>query len=114
MEQFIITREWIFNNRTERGAWTKKQIEALGLKWPTTSGWIDELVGEAISSHNARIFEESAKIILVKKKENSLTADKCIAYLFKNVDRLSSADMVRLMNVRSKYLDQFNKGVNND
>ena len=104
MEQFIITKDWIFNNRTERGAWTKKQINALGLKWPATSGWIDDLVGEAISSHDARIFEES-KVKVKKVNTKAMTKEKCIEYLFKNAHKLNSADMVRLMNVRSKYLD---------
>ena len=105
MEEFIITRDWIFNNRTKRGAWTKKQINALGLKWPATSGWIDELEGTAISSHNARTFEEGSKSLKIKAKSNQLNVSKCIEYLFKNVNKLNSADMVKLMNVRSKYLD---------
>jgi len=103
-EQFVITRDWIFDNRTKRGAWTKKQINALGLKWPATSGWIDGLVGESITSHNARIFEEGARVQEAKKQQQ-LTVDKCIAYLFNNANKLDSNDIIRLMNVKSKYLD---------
>jgi len=103
-EQFIITRDWIFNNRTERGAWTKKQITALGLKWPATSGWIDELVGEAISSHNARLFEEGSSKSKVKIKHKELTINKCIEYLFTNAHKLKSTQLMEIRNIEKKYL----------
>ena len=105
METFVITRNWIFDNRTPRGAWTKEQINALGIKWPATSGWIDSIIDTSISSHNARLFEEG-KIKKPKEvKPHILTIDKCIEYLFKNVNRIDARQMVRIRNVESKYLD---------
>ena len=104
MEQFIITRDWIFNNRTKRGAWTKAQLNALGLKWPARSGWIDELVGEAITSHNARIFEEAAGKTKNNKKHQELSVGKCIAYLFTNAHKLKSTQLIELRNIEKKYL----------
>ncbi len=105
MEQFIITKDWIFNNRTKRGAWTKEQIEALGLKWPATHGWIDDLVGEAISSHDARTFEEGKGKFKKSSKPVEPNIDKYIEYLFKNAHKLSPKQVVRLRNVESKYKD---------
>ena len=105
MEQFIITKEWIMNNRTKRGAWTKKQIEALGLKWPATQGWINDLVGDVISSHDARSFEEGKDKIKKAKKPVQPNIDKYIEYLFKNAHKLSPQQIVRLRNVESKYKD---------
>jgi len=105
MEQFIITRDWIFDNRTKRGAWTKEQINALGIKWPATSGWINEIVDTAISSHNSRLFEEGANKKSNSEKPAKMTIDKCIEYLFKNVNRIDARQIVRLRNVESKYLD---------
>lgn len=108
MEQFIITRDWIFDNRTKRGAWTKEQINALGLRWPAKAGWIDEIVDTPISSHDARRFEEGAN---KSKKQNNkqvrsrMTIDSCIEYLFKNVKSINHQQLVRLRNVESKYLD---------
>lgn len=54
---YQVTRNWIFDNRTTRGAWTRCQIEALGLDWPATAGWIDEIDGELILASQARDFE---------------------------------------------------------
>ena len=53
----IVTREWIFAHRTERGAWTREQIEALGIKWPPRIGWIDRLDGTQITDAAAWDFE---------------------------------------------------------
>ena len=44
-----VSREFIMENRTERGAWTYAQIEALGLKWPPLKGWIDSVIGRVPS-----------------------------------------------------------------
>ena len=44
-----LTREYIMKHRTARGAWTRAQIEALGLEWPPLQGWIDSVVGQNIT-----------------------------------------------------------------
>lgn len=61
MDLFIVTRDWIFKNKTTKGGWNKPQIEALGLTWPPKEGWIDRLDGTTISSSSARQFEEMRK-----------------------------------------------------
>jgi len=55
--QHVITKKWLDANRTAKGAFTKKQVQALGIKWPPTSGWMKSIVGEFISSDKAREFE---------------------------------------------------------
>ena len=57
----IITKQWIHAHKTAGGAWNRKQIEALGLDWPARKGWINDLVGTDINSHQQRVFEKSAK-----------------------------------------------------
>ncbi len=109
MEQFVITKDWIFNNRTKRGAWTKEQINAIGLKWPATSGWVDSVVGLAISSHDARRFEEGStktKKAANKEAKSKMSIDSSIEFLFKKAQKLDQNQLVRLRNVESKYLDK--------
>ena len=55
--KMILTKEYIMKYRTKKGAWTKKQLEALGIKWPPSKGWIKKLEGKEISVENAKIFE---------------------------------------------------------
>lgn len=54
-----LTREYIMKHRTVRGAWTRAQIEALGLEWPPLQGWIDSVVGQHITEAQARQFEQN-------------------------------------------------------
>ena len=58
----ILTKKYIMANRTDRGAWTRPQIEALGIEWPPRKGWIDRVIGNEISSENRLIFESKVGI----------------------------------------------------
>ena len=53
----IATRGYIFKHRTPNGAWTKSQIEALGLDWPPITGWIDLVSGTELSAEQQKEFE---------------------------------------------------------
>jgi hypothetical protein len=35
-----VTRAHVMAIRTRRGAWTRKQLEALGVAWPPVKGWL--------------------------------------------------------------------------
>jgi len=65
----IITREYINEHKTEKGAWTKSQILALGVEWPPEKGWQREVEGFDISDENRKIFE--SKIPAKKKKKKT-------------------------------------------
>jgi len=54
---YALTKDYIFRHQTSRGAWTKMQIEALGLTWPPREGWIDRLEGTSISFSQCQDFE---------------------------------------------------------
>ncbi len=45
----IITREYLNQHRTKNGAWTKSQIEALGLEFMPKKGWMKEVIGKELS-----------------------------------------------------------------
>ncbi len=36
-------------HRTEKGGWTKNQLEILGLTWPPKKGWQDKVIGKELS-----------------------------------------------------------------
>lgn len=52
-----ITYDYLDKHKTAKGAWTKKQIESLGVNWPPRSGWKQEIVGEFLTQEQARSFE---------------------------------------------------------
>lgn len=53
----VLTKAYIDRNRTKKGAWTRKQLEAIGVSWPPRHGWKDRVVGNVISHDAAKVFE---------------------------------------------------------
>ena len=83
----IITKQYINSHRTPRGAFTKAQVEALGIKWPPRAGWINRVIGEVISTEQAKKFE-GGKSQRAKKSKNDL--EKACYTTMKQVDRLEN------------------------
>lgn len=54
----LVTQEYLYKHRTKNGAWTKAQILALDIEWPMRTGWLDRIIGEYITTEQARKFEE--------------------------------------------------------
>jgi hypothetical protein len=108
MTEFIITREWIFNNRTAKGSWTKAQIEALGIKYPATKGWTYDVEGKCITEENAYLFE-SGSVKFVKNKD-PLDLDRCINLIYNNAAKLDPSQIVRLRRIEKKYLQSTKTG----
>lgn len=60
---FKVTRYWIHEHKTPAGAWTKAQIEALGMTWAEkTKGWIDRIEGRTISETQRQAFEQGREV----------------------------------------------------
>lgn len=97
----VITNTYLNEFRTKKGAWTKRQIEALGLKWPLTQGWKADVIGNTIEPKNAAIFETENEPI--KKDKNSLTIDRCLDYLSQNVDGISNDQFLKLIDLQNKF-----------
>ena len=65
----IVTRDYILQHRTRKGAWTKAQMIALGVGWPQPRGWIDKTVGKEISAGAAELFESGKEKFGKKAKK---------------------------------------------
>ena len=46
-------------HRTARGAWTRAQLQALGLQWPPLQGWIDSVVGQELTDAQVKQFKDN-------------------------------------------------------
>ena len=55
-----ITKEYILENRTKGGSWTRSQIVSLGISWPPAGGWMQEVIGNELSEENRIIFESKS------------------------------------------------------
>lgn len=57
-----ITKKFFMDNATENNAWTRRQVEILGVTWPLKSGWQTPLIGTTISQETADAFAEAKNI----------------------------------------------------
>lgn len=67
----VITKKFIVDNKTLKGAWTKPQIEVLGIKWPPTAGWMNRVIGTEISNENAAVFMSRITVKTLRKNRRS-------------------------------------------
>jgi len=103
-EQFIITKEWLQNNKTPRGGYTKKQAEILLQTWPLKKGWQNKVIGTKIWVEMKNRFE-SLKTPNKKQVREVLTIENCIEYLFKNMDKVNATQSYKLLKIAGNKLD---------
>lgn len=72
-----LTRTYIMKHRTDKGAWTKPQIEALGIDWPPRKGWINRVINREIDADAQKVFESKIGI-RVKRKNERLRATESL------------------------------------
>lgn len=102
----VITLDYLDRNRTPKGGYNKKQVEALGLSWPLVSGWKNELVGKVLNAEQANAFEQASRGRPNNvRNEQKMRVSKCIEFLLKNASKLTASDIIRLRNIESKWKD---------
>ena len=57
----IVTKEYLNKNKTSKGGWNKKQLNALGIVWPPTKGWKKRAIGSVLTDEKAAVFEGKKK-----------------------------------------------------
>lgn len=57
---FVVTEEWIKDNKTARGGWIAAQLRLLGEQWPPAGGWITRATGRTLTLAEKAAFEEAA------------------------------------------------------
>ena len=83
----LITKDYINTHKTDKGAWTKDQIQALGIEWPPSNGWMRKIIGTELADENAARFElkqfakgsPNIKISNASLKKADITALKQLA-----------------------------------
>jgi hypothetical protein len=75
MDKHIITDKWLVENTTLRSrgtgrcAWTKAQLEVVGVDWPPLKGWKNRIIGKKISIEDALRFKNYANKYSSNKRE---------------------------------------------
>jgi ribonuclease HI len=64
----IVTNEWLRNNRTPNGGYSRKQVELLGFTWPLDKGWKEKIIGKEISEDVVNKFEAISSGVMKGQK----------------------------------------------
>lgn len=96
MLRFKITREWLLSHSTSKGAYTKKQITSLKLKWPTTTGWMNRLIGVEITNKQKQQFESNKNNYSKGSKKSSNNVLKMVNQIIENKDELTLGTIKQL------------------
>jgi hypothetical protein len=65
-----ITDQWLMDNRTKAGAWTRAQLAVIGIDWPPYHGWKQKVIGQVISEQTASAFVSAANLRSKRTKKN--------------------------------------------
>ena len=63
----ILTAALIEKGKSARGAWSKKQLDLLGVPWPLKKGWKRRLIGKSVSETDLDEFLNLKNAHLKKK-----------------------------------------------
>lgn len=61
IDGFVITKNWLVQFCTQKGAYSQEQIDALSLTCDMSKGWKTRIVGTVISQEQRKTFEAEAK-----------------------------------------------------
>lgn len=59
---FTVTAEWLEQNKTKAGAYSKQQLKVLGVDWPPGKGWQKRIIGKEIRDSQSLQFESAARV----------------------------------------------------
>ena len=93
---FRITNEWLIENRTKGGGYTKNQLNILGIEWPPRVGWKNALIDKEIGITKAKEFETIAN----KTKENEKQAT--ILTMFNKIKSWEDDEILKLLKLIQK------------
>lgn len=56
MKYILVTDQFIRENASDVGGWSKMQLHQLGVSWPPEKGWKEKIINTAISEEKAALF----------------------------------------------------------
>jgi hypothetical protein len=65
----IITKEYLNKHKTNKGAYTRKQLEILGIGWPPSKKWERLVLDKEITFDEATLFEKAKNIKVDSKRK---------------------------------------------
>lgn len=91
--KYEVTKDWLLNNKTAKGAWSAKQLACLCIDWPPRKGWIDRAVGTTILVSVKERFEQLAaepskdKINVQQQELRIIALERQVATIIKWIEK---------------------------
>lgn len=63
-----VTQEFLDKHKTKRGAYTKAQLELIGVSWPPKKGWKEKVIGRELTKQQEKEFIKAKNPKAVKPK----------------------------------------------
>ena len=104
----IITKQYLMDNRTEAGSWTRDQVTALGIDWPPSKGWQSRVLGLELTKEQRIQFE--AKKSARKAKSGNL-AKAAYSSVISRIKELTDRNLIHLINTVQKEQKRRKDGV---
>ena len=70
----IVTKQWLKDNATLNGSWTRAQLNVLGIEWPPAKGWQDRISGKVLNDREVEQFK-AAKYLKGKGDIHAIYSD---------------------------------------
>ena len=94
-KMFEVDKDWIDFNRTVKGAFTRKQIQALHIEWPPVKGWINEICGSMITFEQKKQFEMASSCYAKGKVKDHLSL--AVSLVLDSVSKLTDEQKAQLI-----------------
>jgi len=65
----IITKDYLNKHKTNKGAYTRKQFQILGIGWPPGKGWERQIIGKELTIEEAELFEKAKNIKVENRRK---------------------------------------------
>ena len=95
-----LTKKFLLDHRTKKGAWTKEQFRIIGMTWPPKQNWMSLVKGKELTGAEVAEFIRAKDV----SAKGLSTLEKCYLSVLDGLKELSKGQMIILR-------DEINKEV---
>ncbi len=94
-----VTYQWLKDNATLNGSWTRAQLNVLGIEWPPAKGWQERVWGKELNDREVEQFK-AARFKKGKSDIHAIYGD-----LIKRLDELPEMELIILRDKLNKIIE---------
>jgi len=91
----VVSEAFLEEYKTKNGAWTKRQLELIGVNWPLAKNWKRKVIGKKVSTTAA---DEFKQLSFQSKLTKPSPVEMRLELLEKRIDDLENAFLDKHLN----------------